>query len=318
MKRLLLISALALGVSGASAQDAPLSTLDMSSGNWISKTDFKDYSDDTKVVFTFNATGYTDAVKNWGVGEIASAGLENKSTFCYVTKEGNNTAEMTVGQLKNALVGAENQDGLCWNTWNANDCTIKRVKIEFFAVKKYGTPKSVAFDENGNILASEFEGYSDDAQVKFTWTVTTTWGEQGYFNGWGLGSIKDIGCTADGIELNKAAEGDNTLVMTLGDIKSMLSVEDQYGHYGLNWNVWPLSKTDKVSTLAAITVARKSCTIAEVVTTAMRPISTGAEVVKTEYYNLAGVRSAEPSKGMNVVVRTMSDGTTQVDKQLVK
>lgn len=316
MKRLLLISALALGVSGALAQDAPLSTLDMSSGNWISKTDFKDYSDDTKVVFTFNATGYTDAVESWGVGEIASAGQENKSTFCYVTKEGNNTAEMTVGQLKNALVGAENQDGLCWNTWNANDCTIKRVKIEFFAVKKYGTPKSVAFDEYGNILASEFDGYSDDAQVKFTYTVTTTLGEQGHFNGWGIGAVKDIGCTSDGLEINKAAEGDNVLVTTLGEIKSLLSIKDQYDRFGLNFNVWPVN--DNRDGVFAITVTRKSVTIAEVVTTAMRPVATGSEVVKTEYYNLAGVRSAEPSKGMNVVVRTMSDGTTQVDKQLVK
>lgn len=316
MKRLLLISALALGVSGASAQDAPLSTLDMSSGNWISKTDFKDYSDDTKVVFTFNATGYTDAVENWGVGEIASAGLENKSTFCYVTKEGNNTAELTVGQLKNALVGAANQDGLCWNTWNANDCTIKRVKIEFFAVKKYGTPKSVAFDEYGNILASEFEGYSDDAQIKFTYTVTTTSGEQGYFNGWGIGKVKDIGCTSDGLGITKAAEGDNVLATTLGEIKSLLSIKDQYDRFGLNFNVWSMSHGEDA--VSAITVTRKSVTIAEVATTAMRPVATGAEVVKTEYYNLAGVRSAEPSKGMNVVVRTMSDGTTQVDKQLVK
>lgn len=316
MKRLLLFSALALGVSGAWAQDTPLNTLDMSSGNWISKTDFKDYSDDTKVVFTFNATGYTDAVKNFGVGEIASAGQENKVTFCYVTKEGDNTAEMTVGQLKNALVGAENQDGLCWNMWYANACAIKRIKVEFFAVKKYGTPKNVSFDDYGNILASEFKGYSDDAQIKFTWTVTTTLGEQGRFNGWGLGAIKDIGCTAEGLELNKAAEGDNTLVTTLGDIKSLLAIEDQYGHCGLNWNVWPLSQGDDQVT--AISVARKSCTIAEVATTALRPVGAGSEVVKTEYYNLAGVRSAEPTKGVNVVVRTMSDGTTQVDKQLVK
>lgn len=316
MKGLLLLSALALGVSGALAQDAPLSTLDMSSGNWISKTDFKDYSDDTKVIFTFSAANFTDAVKNYGVGEIASADQENKVTFCYVTAEGNNTAEMTVGQLKNALVGAKNQDGLCWNTWNAGDCTIKRVKVEFFAVKKYGTPKSVSFDDYGNILANEFEGYSDDAQIKFTWTVTTTSGEQGAFNGWGLGAIRDIGGTNNGLELTKAAEGDNTLLLTRRDIKSLLAIEDQYGRYGLNWNVWQLSKGDDQVT--AITVARKSCTIAEVATTALRPVEANSEVVKTEYYNLAGVRSAEPSKGMNVVVRTMSNGTTQVDKQLVK
>lgn len=208
MKGLLLLSALALGVSGALAQDAPLSTLDMSSGNWISKTDFKDY------------------------------------------------------------------------------------------------------------LANEFEGYSDDAQIKFTWTVTTTSGEQGAFNGWGLGAIRDIGGTNNGLELTKAAEGDNTLLLTRRDIKSLLAIEDQYGRYGLNWNVWQLSKGDDQVT--AITVARKSCTIAEVATTALRPVEANSEVVKTEYYNLAGVRSAEPSKGMNVVVRTMSNGTTQVDKQLVK
>lgn len=311
MKRLLLFSALALGVSqwGAMAQDEPLSELDMTETNWIGRSAFNDYSDDVRVVFRFLADGFTDDVKNWGVGEIASAGQENKVAFCKVTQEGLNTAELTVGQLKEALVGAENQWGLCWNVWNAGDCAISRATVAFFAVEQYGEEADIAFDEWGNISCSEFEGYSVDARVKFTYTVETTEGESGHFNGWGVGSITDKGQSSEGPGLSVTGEGNNVYVTTLGDLAELL----YSGECGLYWNVWGLEDGGN-----SITVARVSVTIAEPVTTALRPVTSDSEVVKTDYYNLVGVRSTEPTKGMNVVVRTMSDGTTQVDKQLVK
>lgn len=319
MNKSLLFFTLALGISAqAAAEDGRLSKLDMSATNWISKSEFKDYSDDTRVILNFNANGFTNEVNNWCVGEIASAGQENKLQICYVTQNGMNTAELTVGQLKAALVGADNQDGLCWNVWNATKdeqtCTISRLSIEFYSVKQYGEEKSVAFDEYGYILASEFDGYSTDAQIKFTYTVTTTKGEQGYFNGWGVGKISDIGGSfAEGLALAARNEGDNVFVTTLGEVAELLTIIDSYNRTGLYWNVWSQGKDGN-----EITVTRKSVTIAEVKTDALAPIASDAEVVKTEYYNLAGVRSAEPSKGMNVVVRTMRDGTTQTGKLLVK
>ena len=38
------------------------------------------------------------------------------------------------------------------------------------------------------------------------------------------------------------------------------------------------------------------------------------EVVSTEYYNIVGVRTNEPTKGLNMVKSTMSDGSVSVEK----
>ena len=38
------------------------------------------------------------------------------------------------------------------------------------------------------------------------------------------------------------------------------------------------------------------------------------EIVSTEYYNLVGVRTNEPTKGINMVKSTMSDGSVSVEK----
>lgn len=57
---------------------------------------------------------------------------------------------------------------------------------------------------------------------------------------WGCGQLKSIDQSVD---LNKAfpitALGDNSMVMKLGDIKHALNAgPDQYGRYGLYWNMW--------------------------------------------------------------------------------
>lgn len=168
-------------------------TLDMTESNWIEAKDFEDLPDDTRVVFTFNATGFSSEVNNWGVGEIADSKAQLKNGFCNVTREGANTAELTVADLKAILADAEDKGGLCWNTWSANkkdevSCTISRVKIEFFT---------------------------------------------------------------------------------------------------------------KVST-------------------SLRPVTTDAEVVATDYFTLSGSKFSTPQKGINIVRRTLSDGTVQTDKVVIK
>ena len=165
----------------------------MNGNGWISKSVFNDLSDDMRAVFTFKATGFTEDVNNWTVGEIASADQENKKSFCIVTKDGDNTAELKVKDLKDMLKGAKNQDGICWNMWAAENgttkCTTATVKIEFFAA----------------------------------------------------------------------------------------------------------------STASSL-----------------RPVTTDAEVVATDYYTLSGSKFNTPQKGINIVRRTLSDGTVQTDKVVIK
>lgn len=43
-----------------------------------------------------------------------------------------------------------------------------------------------------------------------------------------------------------------------------------------------------------------------------------ATVVSTEYFNVVGVKQNEPAKGLNIVKKTMDDGTVVVEKEYIK
>lgn len=50
----------------------------------------------------------------------------------------------------------------------------------------------------------------------------------------------------------------------------------------------------------------------------LKPVTPGNHVVNTEYFSLSGVRTSAPSKGVNIVRRTYSDGSVVTEKTLVK
>ena len=50
--------------------------------------------------------------------------------------------------------------------------------------------------------------------------------------------------------------------------------------------------------------------------TSIMEFSSAADVVNTTYYNLLGMSSSTPFKGINIVIRNLSDGTTVVEKRL--
>jgi len=116
--------------------------------------------------------------------------------------------------------------------------TITLKKVTVTTKKNYVEEgRNIAFDEYGSILASEFNGLSDDAKIVFTYNCA---GEVSEYAGWGCGQLKSID---QSIDLNRnfpmGPVGDNTETMTLADIKDALNAgPDQYGRYGLYWNVW--------------------------------------------------------------------------------
>ncbi|MDO5527760.1 MAG: hypothetical protein Q4F85_16935 [Prevotella sp.] len=102
--------------------------------------------------------------------------------------------------------------------------------------------KEIAFDEWGNILASEFEGYSDNAKVVFTYITTgeLTNAEGSSIVGWGTGSITSIDGTVKVADVPVKDLGDNEISFLLSDLKEALAAgPSQYGQYGLNWNMYP-------------------------------------------------------------------------------
>lgn len=116
--------------------------------------------------------------------------------------------------------------------------TITAKKVTITTKMNYVTEgRNISFDEWGSILASEFNGLSDDAKIVFTYNCA---GEVSEYSGWGCGQLKSID---QSIDLNRnfpmGPVGDNTETMTLADIKDALNAgPDQYGRYGLYWNVW--------------------------------------------------------------------------------
>lgn len=116
------------------------------------------------------------------------------------------------------------------------------------------TGKTVALDAEGHIPAAEFNGYSLDAKVVFTFKCS----DPTNFSGWGAASVSDM----DGTEANTVLpagkfgiKGETTSVSTtLADLLPALNAKSSWGTYGLYWNIWNFN--DCVN-------ERVSCTIYE-------------------------------------------------------
>ncbi|MCR5130707.1 MAG: hypothetical protein K6C10_04510, partial [Prevotella sp.] len=105
---------------------------------------------------------------------------------------------------------------------------------------EYDEGKSIAFDEYGNILASEFDGLSDDAKVEFTVLAEgeATKGDESIV-GWGIGNIKSLKGDVNVGDLPLMKIGDNVYTYTLKQLRAALEdAPDQYNRQGLYWNVW--------------------------------------------------------------------------------
>lgn len=105
---------------------------------------------------------------------------------------------------------------------------------------QYGEPKEIAFDEYGNILASEFEGLSDDAKIEFTVLAEgEATNANGSVIGWGIGNIKSLKGDVNVGDLPLQKIGDNVYTYTLKQLRAALEdAPDQYDRQGLYWNVW--------------------------------------------------------------------------------
>lgn len=128
-------------------------------------------------------------------------------------------------------------------------------KLELINPIEYETTgAALAFDEYGQIFTSAFLGYTENAKVVFTATVT---GAEGYV-GWGNGSIQSLDGKVTVANLTIKGEGDNKYSFTLKDLKEALqSGPNEYGNFGVVFNQWAVGD-------GACTCVRKSVEIFEV------------------------------------------------------
>ncbi|MBE6259330.1 MAG: DUF5123 domain-containing protein [Prevotella sp.] len=124
--------------------------------------------------------------------------------------------------------------------------------VEALEYEKTGV--SLAFDEWGQIPASAFLGYTENAKVVFTATVT---GADGHA-GWGNGKIESRDGKVVVSNLSVKGEGDNVYTFSLAELKeALLSGPDQYGNFGIIFTLWDVDN-------GACTSVRKSVEIFEV------------------------------------------------------
>jgi len=159
---------------------------------------------------------------------------------------------------------------------------------------EYEAGKSISYDEYGNILAKEFEGYSDDAKVEFTILAEgEATNANGSIVGWGIGNIKSLKGDVNVGDLPLIKIGDNVYTYKLKQLRAALEdAADEYNRQGLYWNVWNQGNA---------TCSRKSVMIYEVKggTTAIHKVENAQE--NSASYNMAGQRVNGSYKG--VVIR---------------
>ena len=332
MKKLLLLSSLALCFSAAQAQSTKnVSDLFTSATNWGGVT-----MNGTTISFTKNYTGIGYA--NWSsidVSKYASVTavlanptgdiIEAQVFVQYVedvSVEGDkNTTNDESGYLElpaNAettiTVNLKNTNG--WNAWQVmiqnkaglkegDDgfavSTVELKEFYFTEALSYEPAQELTITDGSKITGTQFAGFSDNAKIEFTFEVS---GDYSYYNGWGIGAICDASWT--GVK-NITCDGTAELVVTTTVAEIKTAIES--GTVILN--LYGQSKDGKKVSLTA-----KSATIAN--PTALRPITTNAQVISTDYFNLAGVKSSTPQKGLNIAVRTLSNGSKVTEKLLVK
>ncbi len=294
MKKLLLISALALCAGSVMAQ-TPLTL--------AAKGDYGSWSYGMDVTYPSKLSMVATA--NWGKLNIASGVTEINTIVVDVAEISGEwklcddetplySSALTVG--KNTITFSSTaQEALLMATTKDNTITINSVTID-------GT--QTTYEEKYNIAF-----YNLDFKV-----VTEKWATR-Y-----LGGANSLGETDAVITIEFGTEVEEDYFQL--HVKST-SDEDSY---------WPISGTSgsfkvgnniKEARILANkeavgkTLSVKSVTISPS-TTALRPITSDAEVVNTTYYDLAGVKATTPQKGLNIVVRTLSDGSKVTEKLLVK
>ncbi len=334
MKKLLLFFALALGIGSASAQNTKnVTELFTSTTEWNGKINGSTIT----ISKQWDGAGYA----NWSgvdVSKYASvtAVLKNVTVdegvnllVQYVDPATLSQDDKTTKAVESGYVAPEKDgtltltctlDQTCtWPVWvivlqgkSAGSIEIEKLYLtESVAWNLVKTIQAKDLDNGSWISASEFSSYTDDTKVVFTYNVTPAGSHViADCKNWGVSKV--YGGTKEE-SFNVQNEGANTAELTVADLKVMLEATEK--KEGINWIAWDAKDGNDV----LATVSKVKIEFFTKGTSALRPITApDAEVVSTTYYNLAGAKLSQPQRGLNIVVRTLSNGSTLTDKVVVK
>ena len=246
------------------AETIPLWEGSTASGDWtwdgrvqVDQTGFASaqVGDILRISFTQDAEKFTYfqlktqyITAEWGQDLLTSNAAELNEWGCITLAAGATSYDITLNETD--VANLKNYHGFI-----ATGYGVVFTKLELINPIEYETTgAALAFDEYGQIFTSAFLGYTENAKVVFTATVT---GAEGYV-GWGNGSIQSLDGKVTVANLTVKGEGDNKYSFTLKDLKEALqSGPNQYGNFGVVFNQWAVGD-------GACTCVRKSVEIFEV------------------------------------------------------
>ena len=166
------------------------------------------------------------------------------------------------------------------------------VNVELIARIAYEeTPKNATISDGGFIAASEFDGFTDNAKVVFTYNVS---GDISSYTNWGIGRVASNDATESDPptvmvgELSASALGDLTFTCLISDIKQALAATPE----GIAFTMWGFG--DGVCVGSTVKVE-----IFEVAGASGIQSATVAKTTKSNaIYNLAGQKVNAQYKGV--------------------
>jgi len=146
-------------------------------------------------------------------------------------------------------------------------CQMNITSAYFDTEHTYGEPKQLNMSNIGIISADQFEGYSDNAMVNFTFETkgelmgVNQYGDMVDMTGWAIGIICSAADIIGGDLPTRSIVlrnlGKQVYSCELGDIRYLLSLKDDDGECGIYWTVWAVGGVTEANVI--------NTTIAEVI-----------------------------------------------------
>ena len=286
-------------------------TIDFNGDGFIPAANLSNYDDDAQVLFTVNATGTTlDSHMGWGIGKLESAGAQTNLGDYTLNNVGDNVYSYYIKDLRplfEADPNGNNDLGVNWALWGQdtehNTFTRKSIKV-------YPVVERITIGESGyatcrfsrpvNVegVVTAYTASYDGSKIVLT-PVTEIPAGAGVVIEAAEGEHEVITIrNASALSNNDLAISDGTVA---GDGSTIYALGNVGGESGFvkvkNGTVIPMGK-------AYLTIAegnaRDFIGFGDEDVTGVNEVKVQKEV-RGEYYNLAGQRVAQPTKGLYIV-----------------
>lgn len=183
-------------------------------------------------------------------------------------------------------------------------------KVEY----KSGLAMGAAEEFTGALSAEVVSGLNPNDKVTVVYEMTQTAGDGTVFNGWGMGNVvvnTEGWPNISGASLSQKQLGENRVTFEASTLLAAEGAKD----FGFNINLWGQSQGDNTVKGEFIKWIIERVMVDD---SPISDIQAEGEVVEVSYTSLAGVKSSEPVKGINIKTVVYSNGAKHVSRIVVK